>query len=302
METTTERSTDRIEKTLDLKAPRARVWKAITDSAEFGSWFELALDGPFVPGGTLHGTITTKGKYEGFRFTLLVEKIEPESLFSYRWHPYAVDRERDYAKEPMTLVEFGLAEIPGGTRLTIVESGFDRIPRERREVAFRMNDQGWSIQIERVAKFVLDRDRIVRAIDVKASRARVWRAIADSRELAGWFGLAIDGPFVVGQTTVGIATERGGHRVEMTIETLDEARGVVSWTWHPFTKDQERDYSREAPTRVELRIDETPRGVRITITESGFAGLPDDRRAAAFDAHEGGWTHFATTLGRHVGG
>lgn len=154
METTTHRTTDRIEKTLDLKAPRARVWKAISDSREFGAWFELALDGPFVAGATLHGTITTKGKYEGFRFTLVVEALEPETRFAYRWHPFAVDRARDYASEPMTLVEFRLADLPSGTRLSIVESGFDGVPLDRRETAFRMNDEGWGIQIQRVKKHV----------------------------------------------------------------------------------------------------------------------------------------------------
>jgi uncharacterized protein YndB with AHSA1/START domain len=154
MNTTTESSTDRIEKTLTLKAPVARVWKAVSDAKEFGTWFELALDGPFEEGRRLHGKLTTPGKYEGYAFDLVVERIDAPRLFSYRWHPYAVDQRHDYSGEPMTLVEFRLEEAKGGTRLTIVESGFDRIPAGRRAEAFRMNEGGWSIQIERVAKHV----------------------------------------------------------------------------------------------------------------------------------------------------
>lgn len=151
METTT--ATDRIEKTVMLKAPRSRVWRAITDAKQFGEWFRVQLDGEFAVGATIRGNITYPG-YEHIQMEVTVERIEPERLFSYRWHPHAVDPNVDYSPEPMTLVEFTLEEAPGGTRLTIVESGFDRIPLSRRAVAFRMNNDGWSEQLRNIERYV----------------------------------------------------------------------------------------------------------------------------------------------------
>jgi uncharacterized protein YndB with AHSA1/START domain len=147
-------STDRIEKIIVLHAPRARVWRAISDAREFGTWFRVALEGEFAPGARLHGQITYPG-YEHVRMEMQVERIEPERLFSYRWHPNAVDPVADYSAEPTTLVEFRLEDAPGGgTKLTVVESGFDRIPAHRRDEAFRMNEGGWAEQIENVARHV----------------------------------------------------------------------------------------------------------------------------------------------------
>jgi uncharacterized protein YndB with AHSA1/START domain len=146
-------NTDRIEKRILLRAPRSRVWRAITAPVEFGAWFGVKLEGPFVEGAMVRGKITHPG-YEHLTFEMLVERIEPERYFACRWHPYAIDTNVDYSSEPTTLVEFRLDEAEGGTLLTIVESGFDRIPLARRAEAFRMNDQGWTEQaknIERVA-------------------------------------------------------------------------------------------------------------------------------------------------------
>ena len=151
METTT--STDRIEKTATLKAPRARVWQAIADARQFGEWFRVRLDGEFAVGATIRGNITYPG-YEYITMEVVVERMEPERFFSYRWHPYAIDPKVDYSPEPMTLVEFTLEDAPGGTRLTIVESGFDRVPPSRRAEAFRMNSDGWSEQIQNIERYV----------------------------------------------------------------------------------------------------------------------------------------------------
>jgi uncharacterized protein YndB with AHSA1/START domain len=144
-------TTDRLEKALTLKAPRSRVWQALTDARQFGEWFQVSLDGEFTPGATVTGTITYPG-YEGKRLELLIDRIEPERLFSYRWHPG--DPNGDYASEPMTLVEFMLEEVSGGTRLTIVESGFDKLPLARRAAAFRMNDGGWNEQLQSIERHV----------------------------------------------------------------------------------------------------------------------------------------------------
>ena len=151
MATTT--GTDRIEKTTILKAPRARVWQALSDAKQFGEWFRVRLDGQFAAGEKIRGNILHPG-YEHIAMELVVERIEPERFFSYRWHPYAVDPKVDYSPEPMTLVEFTLEDAPGGTRLTIVESGFDRIPLSRRAEAFRMNSGGWTEQIQNIERYV----------------------------------------------------------------------------------------------------------------------------------------------------
>ena len=151
METTT--GTDRIEKTVILKAPRARVWRAIAGAKQFGEWFRVRLDGEFAAGATIRGNITYPG-YEHLTMEVVVERIEPERFFSYRWHPHAIDPKVDYSTEPMTLVEFTLEDAAGGTRLTIVESGFDRIPLSRRALAFRMNSDGWSEQLQNIERYV----------------------------------------------------------------------------------------------------------------------------------------------------
>ena len=146
-------STDRIEKTILLKAPRSRVWRAIVTPKEFGEWFGAKMTGTFTPGVWSKGPITYPG-YEHLMMEMLVERIEPERLFSYRWHPYAVDSKVDYSSEPTTLVEFRLEDAKDGTQLTIVESGFDRIPLARRAEAFRMNDEGWGQQTKNIERHV----------------------------------------------------------------------------------------------------------------------------------------------------
>jgi uncharacterized protein YndB with AHSA1/START domain len=150
----TRSETDRIEKQIELRAPLARVWKALTDAGEFGAWFRVRLNGPFAAGRRVTGQITHPG-YEHVTMDVTVEKMEPERLFSFRWHPGAVDMKVDYSQEPTTLVEFRLEQTPKGTtRLTVVESGFDAIPASRRDEAFRMNSGGWEIQVENIRRHV----------------------------------------------------------------------------------------------------------------------------------------------------
>ena len=146
-------STDRIEKEVYLHAPRSRVWRAIATPAEFGAWFRVKLEGAFAEGATVRGRITYPG-YEHLTMEMVVERIEPERLFAYRWHPGATDPDVDYSSEPMTLVEFHLDDADGGTILRIVESGFDRIPAARRDEAFRMNDGGWTEQTRNIERHV----------------------------------------------------------------------------------------------------------------------------------------------------
>ena len=144
---------DRIQKQIDLNAPKSRVWRALTDANEFGQWFRVHLENRFAVGQTTAGNITYPG-YEHLRFEVLVERMDAEHYFAFRWHPAAIDPKVDYSKEPTTLVEFRLENHGEGTRLRISESGFDKIPPERREAAFRMNDGGWTVQTENIRKHV----------------------------------------------------------------------------------------------------------------------------------------------------
>jgi uncharacterized protein YndB with AHSA1/START domain len=147
-------SADCIERKIFLKAPRSRVWRALSDAAEFGSWFGVDFKGKtFVPGQHVQGKITYPG-YEHIVMEVLVERMERERLLSWRWHPAAIDPSVDYSEEPTTLVVFELAEANGGTMLTVVESGFEKIPLARRATAFRMNGSGWEQQMQNIEKHV----------------------------------------------------------------------------------------------------------------------------------------------------
>lgn len=155
---------DRIEKRILLRAPRARVWRALTDFREFGQWFGVKFDGPFSPGapqrGVLVGTTVDAEVAKAQRvhadipFEITIDRIEPERIFSFRWHPFAIERGVDYSTEPTTLIMFELEEAPEGTRLTVSESGFDQIPLARRATAFTANDQGWAIVVTLVEKYL----------------------------------------------------------------------------------------------------------------------------------------------------
>jgi uncharacterized protein YndB with AHSA1/START domain len=144
---------DRIEKRIELAAPVSRVWRALTDYREFGEWFRVKLEGPFVPGQISRGHITYPG-YEHVKWEVVVQKMAPERLFSFTWHPYAVDSKIDYSKEIPTLVEFRLEKIAKGTLLLLTESGFDKIPGERFLEAFRRNDGGWTEQMKNIESYV----------------------------------------------------------------------------------------------------------------------------------------------------
>ena len=144
---------DRIEKDIEIAAPVSRVWRALTDHREFGAWFGVELEAPFVVGRTVRGLVTHPG-YEHVVWQARIEAIEPEHTFAFSWRPYAIDPNVDYSAEPMTRVEFTLSPTAGGTRLRLVESGFAGIPEARRAEAFRMNDNGWTQQMQNVRRHV----------------------------------------------------------------------------------------------------------------------------------------------------
>jgi len=145
--------TDRIERSIHIKAPRPRVWRALSNAEEYGHWFGANLKGQaFAPGQRVQGPITISG-YEHVVFDVVVERVEPENLLSYRWHPYAVDPAIDYSKEQRTLVTFTLKDADDGTLLTVTETGFDQVPPERCMDAFRMNSGGWEGQLRNIARY-----------------------------------------------------------------------------------------------------------------------------------------------------
>ena len=156
---------DRIEKKVLLQAPRKRVWRALSDSTEFGTWFGVKFDGPFTPGASMRGVIVptkvnaevakAQKPYEGKPFDITIEQMEPERLFSFRWHPFAVEPGVDYSAEPTTLVVFALEETPDGVMLTVTESGFDQIPLARRAKAFTANEQGWGMVVKLVEEYLV---------------------------------------------------------------------------------------------------------------------------------------------------
>ena len=158
-------NTDRIDKKTLLRAPRKRVWRALTDSTEFGSWFGVKFQGPFQPGATMRGVVVgttvnseiakAQKEYEGMPFEITIEEIEPERLFSFRWHPNAVERGVDYSAEPTTLIEFVLEDVADGVMLTVTESGFDRIPLARRAKAFTANEQGWGMVVKLIGEYLV---------------------------------------------------------------------------------------------------------------------------------------------------
>lgn len=158
-------TTDRIQKHILLRAPRARVWRALTDSKEFGHWFGAKFDGPFAPGAVQRGVIVTTAvdpavaraqeQYKGTPFEITIDRMEPERVFAFRWHPGAVDPAVDYSAEPTTLVVFTLEETPDGVMLTLTESGFDQIPVARRAKAFADNDGGWTMVMTLIEKYLV---------------------------------------------------------------------------------------------------------------------------------------------------
>ncbi len=156
--------TDRIQKQILLRAPLHRVWRALTDSTEFGAWFGVRFDGPFQPG-AMRGVIVpttmdpevakAQKPYEGKSFEITIERMEPERLFSFRWHPFAMESGVDYSTEPTTLVSFTLEQLDEGVLLTVTESGFDQIPLARRANAFRANEQGWGMQVKLIEAYLV---------------------------------------------------------------------------------------------------------------------------------------------------
>ena len=144
---------NQIQKTIVIKAPRKKVWQALADSKEFGKWFGASIQDSFKPGTPARGKITSKGN-EHLNMEMTIDRIVPEQVISWRWHPAAIDPSIDYSQEPTTLVQFTLEDQDGGTKLSMVETGFESLPPSRRDTALKMNDEGWSTQMKNIDRYV----------------------------------------------------------------------------------------------------------------------------------------------------
>ena len=154
----TTQDTARFEKEILLKAPQHRVWLALTDARQFGAWFKARIDTPFAAGKSVTGKITAPG-FEHIALQLTVERLRPERLFCFRWHPYAIDPDVDYSGEATTLVEFMLDDVQGQTLLTVAESGFDQLPAARQSEAYQMQSKGWAQQLENIQAYLRDNSK-----------------------------------------------------------------------------------------------------------------------------------------------
>ena len=156
---------------IELQAPLEKVWRALSDANQFGEWFRVKIEGKFAPGQPARGRMLYPG-YEHLTWTVTVKEMEPEKQFSFTWHPYAVEADRDYSQEEPTLVEFHLEPIPAGTRLTVTESGFERIPESRRDEAYRMNEGGWSAQMTNISVYLSARKSAATTFLTEAASGR----------------------------------------------------------------------------------------------------------------------------------
>ena len=269
-------STDRIVKSVVLRAHLERVWAAIGDAQQFGRWFGVEFDGAFVAGARLSGRIVptlvdsevarSQEPYAGTPIEIWVERIEPMRLLAFRWHPFAVAADADYTREPTTRVEFLLEEVADGVRVTITESGFDRIPPARRGEAFTRNEQGWAAQTRLLEKFLHGPppQRIFEVLYIRSTPEAVWRALTDPDVTERyWTRTRIVSDWRVGST---IEYRRDGEVTDRHTVLAVDPPWRLSHTFHPLFG----DYAQETPSRVSMRIDQHNGVVRLTVQHDGF--------------------------------
>lgn len=299
----TSSSTDRIEKQAILRAPLDRVWRAISDSAEFGAWFKARFRAPFAPGRTLVAEFTEPG-YVGRTFAVRIEALEPPQRLAFRWRPHEFDSAGDDFADS-TLVEFFLEPHADGSRLRIVESGFDRLPEDQLEAQFRGNDEGWSEQIERISNYVSGTDRIEKSVSINAPLERVWRAISEAEQFAAWFGLdAAGAKFEAGspaEMKLSSPPEYAGMPFTIDVVSVEAGR-YFAFRWHPYAVDPTVDYSGEPTTLVEFLLEPDGDGTLLTLSESGFNAIPEHRRAKAFEMNDHGWGIQVQRIREYAGG
>jgi uncharacterized protein YndB with AHSA1/START domain len=295
--------TDRIEKQAILRAPLERVWKAISDSQEFGAWFKARFRGPFIAGESVNAEFTEPG-HVGRPFVVRVEAMEPQRLLAFRWRPHDFGGAGDNFADS-TLVQMFLEAHPEGTLLRIVESGFENLPAGERETQLRGNDEGWAEQMERVSAYVSGTDRIEKAITLRAPMERVWRAISEPEQFAAWFGLdAAGASFEPGSSATMKLTAPSEYAGRpFTIEIVSKEAGrLFAFRWHPYALDPSVDYSGEPTTLIEFLLEPDGQGTLLTVTESGFNQVPEQRRAKAFEMNNHGWGVQVGRIKEYVGG
>ncbi|MCW5802079.1 MAG: SRPBCC domain-containing protein [Deltaproteobacteria bacterium] len=276
---------DRIERTIDLRASRARVWRAISTPGEFGAWFglgdDLVLDGAFVPGARIDGVWTIAGKTVRELFCT-IEEVVPEQLLAFRWVPYEVPAGDDPAQHPTTRIEMRLEETPGGTRLTISEAGFARLPPDK-QYKRGENAQGWTGQLQAIAGHLLG--RITVSVEQRIARpiAEVYEAIVDPAQLARYFVSRSSGRMVAGARLVWAWSDAGAQH-DVAVHVAEAPRHLMfSWT------------AAGHPTKVILEL--APDGDGATKLVAGEAPFPLTEEAAARAVRQTqGWTHFACCL------
>ena len=271
---------NRIEKRIELAAKPERVWRALASAREFGTWFGAKLEGEFAPGATLRGPITLKG-YDHLTLEMTVERMEEGRLFSFRWHPYAVEKGVDYSHEATTLVEFRLEPSHAGTRLVVTESGFDTIPAGRRPKAFEMNSSGWAAQLTNIGRHVGSFDVRVES-NIKRAPADVFAAIVDPAKMSQYFISSGSAPMT---PHARIDWEWADVGAKATIEVTEIERDrKIAFRW-----------SADGPsTNVTLVLEPDGERTKLVATEGPFE-LTDAGVKRALGQTQG-WTDFSCSL------
>ncbi len=303
---------DRIEASIVVNVARPVVWEALTDTHQLGHWFGSVFDDtPVEPGAVLHASMEgAPDGQEDWHATIVT--VEPGDTLSWRWQPGPPNLP---AGEPLTLVTFSLRDEGAGTRITVVETGFAALSRERWDLVFPMNTGGWEGVFSAISEWFGDGephehvyehnhdhnhgdavrtdppDRIEASIVINARRERVWQALADPKQLGAWFNVVLENDTIApGVELRGKILHPGFEHVtwKATIESVEPQR-LLSWRWHPGAADPDYDYSGEPETLCTFVLEDVDGGTRVSFTESGFDALPPDRWAEGFEMNKGGW-------------
>lgn len=285
---------------MELKAPRSKVWSALTTPEGWSAWFSETIDSDFQPGSVLKMGFGNYGEV----CALVAERIEGQ-VFTYKWHPGEGGALEDFPAEEMTTVRFELSDSESGTHLVMIESGFDRVPSERRANALKMNTGGWSAELQELGEWVeddktqlLSADTIVRERVCHAPIDRVWKAISTNQGLESWLCVRATGTFSTGEiVTLTFGCNEKEVEGPIKIATF-EPSSRVSWRWHPgqvdgCTWDQ---FPESESTLVEFSLSEEDESTRLKIVETGFLRIPEDRRMRVQNLNREGWTGAADKI------
>ena len=298
---------NQIQKTIDLKAPIAKVWAALSDYQQFGQWFGVKLDQPFVAGQASTGHMTMP-EAAGLPWRATIDELVTQQRFSMLWHaddhPLAGDSD---SEQPKMRVCFELERSAQGTLLTITESGFSQLSPDRRFDIMRSNEHGWAIQSENIKNFVeiqtsgntmnSNDDQIQKAIELNAPVSKVWAALSDYQKFGQWFQVKLDQPFAVGEKSTGHMEQCGPWLA--TIEELVVERRMT-FRWHIHDEASDAPIAEQPQTLVCFELEPTDTGTRLTVTESGFSKLAPDRRLDVMRGNTEGWEFQCANIKKFV--